>query len=259
MTSEHDYEEWYQKYLGDIESVLDYEPERSPYTNTPKPFSQRKMLIWCTVLIFLSLLGSFFCSLSYESFHHWILSWFSNIFLSFSIGLVASIVLLIFTTIKDRNSAFYSDIIPDLERKHQNMQDAYFQYCNKISIYFQQQNFNECYDSWRIASNTSFVILDFLEYLEKVLPYRPKCLTLAQSDIEEAKNNISIANSQIESEYIKDFHISKETADACDKAIFPASTALTAIQALIEEFKQTRYELQYGQKNISKIEELKKN
>lgn len=80
MTSEHDYEEWYQKYLGDIESVLDYEPERSPYTNTPKPFSQRKMLIWCTVLIFLSLLGSFFCSLSYESFHHWILSWFSNIF-----------------------------------------------------------------------------------------------------------------------------------------------------------------------------------
>ena len=47
MTSEHDYEEWYQKYLGDIESVLDYEPERSPYTNTPKPFSQRKMLIWC--------------------------------------------------------------------------------------------------------------------------------------------------------------------------------------------------------------------
>ena len=52
MTSEHDYEEWYQKYLGDIESVLDYEPERSPYTNTPKPFSQRKMLIWCTVLFF---------------------------------------------------------------------------------------------------------------------------------------------------------------------------------------------------------------
>ena len=257
LTSEHDYEEWFQKYLGDVESPLDSIPEESPYTNTPKPFSQRKMIFWCTVLVTLFLLLSFICSYFYERFSFWFLNWISNLSMSFSIGLVASIVLLIFTTIKDRNAAFYSDIIPDLERKYKNMHDAYFQYCNKVSIYFQQERFEDCFDAWHFVSNTSFVILNFLEYLDKILPYRPKCFTFTLSDIEQAELAISDADNQIKKDCSIDFYVSKETLDTCEKAVYPAFTALMILQGLIEEFKQSRYQLQYGKKNVFKIKNLR--
>lgn len=257
MTSEHDYEEWYQKYLGDIESSFDCFPEKSPYTNTPKPFSQRKMVCWCGILVIVFLLVSFLCSYFYESVNLWILNWVSNLSISFSIGLVASIVLLVFTTIKDRNAAFYSDIIPDLERKYQNMHDAYFQYCNYIGIYFRQGRFEDFFDAWHFVSNTSFVILDFLEYLDKILPYHPICFTLTPSDIECAKHAISEADNQLKKECSTDFYVSKETSDACDKAIQPAFTALLILRNLIEEFKQNRYGLLYGTKNTAKIKNLR--
>ena len=257
MTSEHDYEEWFQKYLGNIESIYDYDVKHSPFTNTPKPFSRQKMLIRCGILVIIFLLISFGCSFFYEHFNSWILSWFSNIAMSFSIGLVASIVLLAFTAIKDRNSAFYADIIPNLEQKHENMHSAYFQYCNKLSIYFQQNRFEDCFDAWHFISNTSFVILNFLEYLDKILPYRPKCFTFSRSDIERAKHAISDADNQLRKECSADFHISKETYDACEKATHPAFTALMILQELIEEFKQNLYELQYGKKNIERIHILR--
>ena len=106
LTSEHDYEEWFQKYLGNIESVYDYDPKRSPYSNTPKPFDKKSMMFWCGILIIIFLLISFFCSLFYEYSNFWILSWFSNISMSFSIGLVASIVLLAFNTIRTGKTTY---------------------------------------------------------------------------------------------------------------------------------------------------------
>lgn len=257
LTSEHDYKEWFQKYLGNIESVYDYDPKRSPYSNTPKPFDKKNMMFWCGILIIIFLLISFFCSLFYEYSNFWVLSWFSNISMSFSIGLVASIVLLAFTAIKDRNSAFYADIIPDLEQKYKNMHSAYFQYCNKLSIYFQQGRFEDYYDAWHFVSNTSFVILDFLEYLAKILPYQPKCFTFSLSDIEHTKHDISDADNQLKKECSTDFHVSKETHDACEKATYPAFNALMILQNLIEEFKQNHYELQYGAKNATKIKNLR--
>ena len=61
----------------------------------------------------------------YETTHFWLWNWLSNALLSLSIGLVASIFVMIYTNIRDKNIAFYSEIIPCIETRIKSMRSAY--------------------------------------------------------------------------------------------------------------------------------------
>ena len=54
----------------------------------------------------------------------WFFNWISNTFLSLSLGVVASLLIMGYTNARERNVAFYSDIIPVLENRHENMHKA---------------------------------------------------------------------------------------------------------------------------------------
>ena len=78
----------------------------------------------------------------------WFFNWISNTFLSLSLGVVASLLIMVYTNARERNVAFYSDIIPVLENRHENMHKAYFDYSLKIDRFFYSHDYEKCYYAW---------------------------------------------------------------------------------------------------------------
>lgn len=256
MTKEHQYEEWFEKYFGDVESPYSSDLENSPFVNTPKPFRVNLMIGICSgfagAVVVLS------CLLSYIFTHDgcWFTNWASNALLNLSIGIVASIILMFYSNLRERNIAFYSDIIPGLEMKYNKMHKGYFQYIFKFPRYYSDGDFERCFDAWHYCSNASFAIIGFLSYLNTILPFRPNCFGFTEQDLKSASDRILEANQNIQKEFYNTSKVSKETFDKCEMALCATDNALLVISALIIELKQNLYGIKYGSQNKKAIKIL---
>ncbi len=123
--NEHEYEEWFGKYLGDVETLDKQGKEDSPFAYIPKPLRRIRWLVLCIISLVMSAGISLRMAFLYETTHFWLWNWLSNALLSLSIGLVASIFVMIYTNIRDKNIAFYSEIIPCIETRIKSMRSAY--------------------------------------------------------------------------------------------------------------------------------------
>lgn len=119
--NEHEYEEWFEKYLGDVETLDKQGKEDSPFAYIPKPLRRIRWLVLCIISLVMSAGISLRMAFLYETTHFWLWNWLSNALLSLSIGLVASIFVMIYTNIRDKNIAFYSEIIPCIETRIKSM------------------------------------------------------------------------------------------------------------------------------------------
>lgn len=244
--TEHEYEEWFDKYLGNVESLSKQGIEKSPLSCVPKPLNRMRWI--CISSIGLILCGGVSCLLAwlYEVFNHWLLNWCSNALLNFCIGIIASLFIMIYTNAKEKNIASYSDIIPILEDRHKNMEKAYFDYAIKIKRYFQSRNYEKCYFAWHATCNSCCVILLFIEYLNSVLPFTHPKLTFSSDEIEKLLANLTEANNLIQKEFFSDGRITNETIDLCTKAANSGMEGLYVIRDIIQELKHNLYGIKYG-------------
>lgn len=169
--TESEYALWFDKYLGEVESLDSYNTAKSPFANIPKPL-YRTIWTWlCSLAVPCCIGGSFLLAYLYELYGFWTLNWGCNALLSLSIGLIASLILMIYSNIRERNIAFYSDLILVLEKRHSDMQEAYLDTVIKIRRRFQEHNFEMCYQAWHANSSACYVAVEFLRYLLKALPF----------------------------------------------------------------------------------------
>lgn len=244
--TEAEYEAWFDKYLRDIESLNKTDVGKSPLSRIPKPLNRKAWMIVCIIGLVASMAISCLFSWIYEMKGLWFFNWISNAFLSLSLGVVASLLIMVYTNARERNVAFYSDIIPVLENRHENMHKAYFDYALKIDRFYYSHDYEKCYYAWHANCNTCLVILDFLRYLHTVLPFRPKSLTSSLEKIEKAKDNLTEANEKISKEYFAHNTISEETEKICRQASDCGLVCLYEIENLIQELKCNLYGIKYG-------------
>ena len=173
-------------------------------------------------------------------------SWSSNALLSFSIGLIASIFLMLYTNACNRNVGFYSVAIPLLEKRLSDMRKAYFDYTFKIQIRYVAEDYQGCYDAWHVNSNTCFVILDFLRFLKKGFPYTPKSFYITDEELSNAEKTLLEANNRIQKEFFNNKTITAETKDFCIRAVDCGMCGLNMLENLILELKLDLYGMQYG-------------
>ena len=236
--SEPEYKEWYAKYLGDVES-LNGSQHTSPLLNIPKLFNRKKWVVIHVVLLLVGIAASFTFALINSSCSHWTYEWFSNAFLNMSFGLVVSLLIFIFTNHKERNIAFYGDVIPMLKLRYANMKEAYYDYCLKIGRYHQQKRYDICYQAWQASSATCYAIIDFFKFLLTVMPYKPKCINFDIAYLEKEQDKIYNMHIKVEEEYIKQKAFSNKLAQECQMTIGIGGHLLYVLNSLIQEFQQT--------------------
>lgn len=244
--TEHEYEEWFDKNLGEIESLDKADINNSPFAYVPRPLRRKRWVIICIAGLSISLCASFILSLLYEIHCLWILNWCSNAFLNLAFGLTASIIILGYTNLRDKNVAFYSDILPKMENQTEKMKHAYREYSLNIDIEYQKKDFKKCYEAWHINSNTCFVILEYLRFLNTVLPPDLKSVLLQEDDIKKAEDQLLSANSIIQHEFFIQNTISEETVKKCTMAANCGMNALWRLDQLVITIKQGLYGLKYN-------------
>lgn len=216
--TENEYESWFDKYLGDIESLDSSKAVESPFANTPKPLKRLKWIIACSSAIIVCVGTSCWLTYTYELSGYWLWNWLGNALINLSIGIIASLILMIYTNIRERNIFFYSDLIPVLEKRYIDMREAYFDTVFKIRIGFQQKDYEKSYQAWHANSNACFVIIEFLRYLYKALPYRPACFYFTPEKLDKAENELLDTNNIVQTEYFSHNTIDSETIDQCIRA-----------------------------------------
>ncbi len=249
---ENEYEEWFEKYLGNIES-LDKDWQKSPLNNVPKPFNSKKWFwINCAALLF-SLFLSLLFSFLFDNNCFWLFQWLANAFLNLSLGLLVGFFIFIFTNQRDSNIMFYTDVIPILKKRYGDMHSAYYQFIFKISRHRQQGNYEKCYEAWHILSNTSFVIIGFFEFLLAKLPFNPQCFNgLNQKHLEKAKDELLASNKQCQEEFFRNKKIEKTTLDRCEKSLDISNYLLSTLKTLIEECEDILFNIKYNSKTVKK-------
>lgn len=245
--TEDEYKEWFIALLGDIES-LDKVKQNSPFANVPKPFDSRRWYIVNGLSLLICLVLSMVFAYLNSAFDKWYFSWLENATLSISLGLLVSLVIFIFTNLRERNVVYYTDIIPLLKDRYDRLHKAYYEHIFKLSIYFQKLEYQNYYDAWYAHVNVCFKLIEFYEYLLEVFPYKPKSFHYTKQALKNITNQLLETNNRCQSEFFSTKIISKELYDECYASLIKPDGILADIEALIVELEQKLYVLKYSMK-----------
>jgi hypothetical protein len=252
--SEAEYEEWFDKYLGDVES-LDSDNQNSRLPNIPKPFNKKKWLYINGIILLITITTSFALAFCFEYYNSWIVEWASNALLNLSLGLIASLIIFTYTNHRDRNIAYYTDVLPLLHTRYENMHKAYFDFTFGISRAYQKSDFDSLYEAWHANSNTCFVIMNFFQYLLEVFPFEPKCFKgLTNELLEQKKGEIREVNTEMFDKYHGHEQISGELVSRCKKSTDIGFMLLMTLQELIKELEQDYFSIKYTNRKITSFE-----
>ncbi|MCH1966195.1 hypothetical protein [Paraclostridium sordellii] len=246
MRFEREYKEWFETNLSDIESPLDYE-HKSPLLNKPRRF---KAINWI-IINFLSIVGCLIISFFLMKYENKFIIWWSNLFMSISSGLLASLIILLFTNSRDRNIAYYEHIIPLLKDRYRKLNYAYNFCWPKLDIAYQTNNVDDYFKYSHYSANTNIVIIGFMEYIitsfnfSKQFPYNQNKLNIASSIVLEASN-------LCQSEYYKNKLSNKEKFKQIKVLNEESSNVpfeiLNILENLIDELEQELYRIKYHKK-----------
>lgn len=252
MFTESEYEEWFHKYLGDVESPFQSEIH-SPLENIPKPFNNKK---WTKILLLsflLSLALSLLLSWENAQYNKWILSWLSEALLNISLGLLVSIFIFAFTNSRDRNIAYYTDIIPLLKKRYEDMKAAYYTHHFKLQIYYQKGDFESYYWAWHAHVNACLTIVGFFEFLLDVLPFKTESFAFNKTDLRDLEDELSTANNNCQNDFFKGQKIiTKKTYILCFESENKTFDLLMSLNCFIQEIQQRLYNTKYSKKRIKK-------
>ncbi|MCH5260772.1 MAG: hypothetical protein J1F18_13500 [Lachnospiraceae bacterium] len=253
--TEHEYEEWFEENLSEIESLDKADISNSPFAYVPRPLRRKRWLIFGIIGLVISLGTSFGLSLLYETADFWIWNWLSNAFLSLAFGLIASLIILSYTNLRDKNVAFYSDIIPKMEKRIDKMHDAYRAYAFKLDREYRKKDYKSCYEAWHIHSNTCFVIIGYLRFLNTVLSSELKSALPSEDDLQKADDRLLAANQKIQQEFFSQETICEETANECVQATEYGMYALSCLEQLLITIKNSLYGLKYNKNRNKTLKE----
>ena len=202
--------EWNEKYLSGIESISNRHLI-TPLKNIPKKY---KVSFW-KKLITSVLVGSVLFSFGFAALNHayecWLYEWFSNLFLNLSLGMIASLILLLYTDRKEKNINFYEKNLELLKNRYEQLHNAF---SASFGVIRKDISFNRMKEATDDAFNSFecfFCTINFFEFLFKALDYIPKQFgDITKEKIEKAKKDSIELYQELESKIDSDGNLSIE-------------------------------------------------
>ena len=246
--TESEYEEWFKKYLSNIETIdNEFLIQKSQLKNMPKPFNIKKWVRWNTVVLMVSLILSFLAAAINGS---WLYSWISNAFLNLAFGMIVSLIIFVFTNLRERNVIYLTDIIPLLRKRYCNLSEAYFQNSFRLGLYSQSGEWNCYYDAWHMLSNTCVVVNGFYLFLLKVIPNIKNFECYAENEIIKFNNQLLEIDAIFCEYYAQHHEITQKIHKKCEKAILHSYEILDEINCLTNQLEAHLFETKYGKSRI---------
>lgn len=247
--TEHEYKEWFQKYLGEVESLTDSQQD-SPFANAPKPFNNHNWILINVFLLIVSLVSSIVFAWLNSLYSIWFYSWLDEAFLSISLGLLVTLLVFYFTNSRERNIIYYTDIIPLLKKRYKSLTDAFFQHTFRLQRSYYATYFSEFYDAWHAHCNTCIVIIGFYEYLLKAFSFRPKSFFYTKADLEGMVAKLLNADEKCQKEYLETKIVSNQTYELCKNSESGPYSILSTLESTIIELEQNLFKIKYSKNNI---------
>lgn len=234
MESEKEYEKWFKEKLGSFEFVYS-DDEKTIFDYCPKPFNLKH---WLNGLIIFTII---FVILAYI-FYRCEFDFLFNISLSISTGLIVNLIFLIITNAKERHINYYSNIIPILQKRRNQLSEAYDKCCPQMSIAYQQNDKEKWYKYWHRLVNMSCVAIDFHNFLIKKLPNDYKYNNNFQDTSDKLTNLNNMAFNFVVNDKKIDF---KELNSESKKELNVIFTIIIQLDSLLEKLQLNLYSKLY--------------
>lgn len=158
--SENSHEEWFEKYFNDIENEH-RDNKNSLLLYAPKAFGKTK---WILILVFLILC----CFIPYGLIswyeiekYYWITNMLSNI----GAGLIASLIILIFTVSKDKSENYILELAKYIKIKMEKLNKGYSSFFPHNQIAYQKKQYDLLYEYEKRFCDSCIVIIEFQQFL----------------------------------------------------------------------------------------------
>ena len=234
METEAEYEKWFDDKLANFESIYG-DSEKTIFDYCPKPFNLKH---WLSGLIVFTVL---FVILGFV-FYKFALDYLFNISLSISTGLIVNLIFLIITNAKERHINYYSSIIPILQKRRNQLSEAYNECWPQMSIAYQQNDKDKWYKYWHRLVNMSCVAIGFHNFLIEKLPndYKYNNNLESVSDKLTDLNNIAfkLANTDEQIDF-------KKLNSECEKELSIIFSIIMQLDTLLEKLQLNLYSRLY--------------
>jgi len=249
--NEKELAQWQEKYFSNIETLTHTDRlYKSPILNSPHTY-RGNIVIFILIISAISFIGL-------SALFYFILNidWLSNLSIGIGTGLISSIILLIFTQLKDKNINYSAIMLQTLKNRHDLLFEALYYDSAKESIALQNKNFDMFYDCYIRFNSTFLYITEFYILICDKLKYNKKILCKYLSYMDEyqsLKNKLDIAinkynkfSSDMDFDYICDIKIKLNSY---------LDHILHTIKEYINELEQ--YHLQIKYKKTKKTNRMK--
>lgn len=234
METEAEYEKWFDENLGSFESIYS-DSEKTIFDYCPKPFNLKYWLISLVVftLLFIAL-GFIFYKLKFD--------YLFNISLSISTGLIVNLIFLIITSAKEKHINYYSNIIPILQKRINQLSNAYNECWPQMSIAYQQNDKDKWYKYWHRLVNISCVAIGFHNFLIEKMPNDYKYNNNLESVSDKLTDLNHVAFKFANTAEKIDF---KKLNNECEKELHIIFSIIMQLDTLLEKLQLNLYSRLY--------------
>ncbi len=234
MESEAEYEKWFDEKLGNFESIYG-DGEKTIFDYCPKSFNLKH---WLNGLIIFTIIFVILVYIFYKCEFDFLF----NISLSVSTGLIVNLIFLIITNSKEKHINYYSNIIPILQKRRNQLAEAYHECWPQMSIAYQQNDKEKWYKYWHRLVNMSCVAIEFHNFLIKKLPNDYKYNNNFQDISDKLTNLNNIAFKLVNTNDKIDF---KELNSESEKELHVIFTIIMQLDSLLEKLQLNLYSRLY--------------
>lgn len=238
--------EWNEKYLSGIFSIYDRSLV-SPIKNIPRPYNAtfwKKLNV--AFLIGGALISFFFAALNHM-FENWILDWVSNLFLNLSLGMLASLIILMYTDRKQENISFYEQNLDLLKNQAKKMDEAFYESFGKIPYHTSFNDFEKATNSAFNAFECFFAIINFFELLYDNFDRIPRpfnCVT--KEKLKEAKEKELELCKKIENAISDNVFLDRDNLFLVERSGDFIHGMLAKLKIWISDTEKNLYEIKFG-------------
>ena len=245
--------EWNEKYLSGIESVYD-KNLITPLKSIPKKYNA---IFWKRINA--SVLGTgMVLSFVFAAINHcqnaWIFEWLSNMFLNLSLGMLASLIILLYTECKEQNVNFYEQTLELFKGREQQLRTAFFASFRSIPRNLSYNKLNEATEDAFNSFECFFAIVNFYEFLYKNFDVMPKPLNqISIEKINEAKKDELELYKKMEAKVCANGCLKKDDLEAVERSGDIIYSILNKFKLWIMETEKSLYDVKYGNTNDTNI------
>lgn len=246
ITTDNEYKEWSRSRFYEIETLEQRgEPMDEFYRHAPAFWTSRTVF-WFSLIAMLVLFGlSYYLGSSVCK----TIVWWSNVCQNLAVGFVASLVLMVYANLKDRTSAYYSELVRVLKRKIDVLRTALNDFnspCMDVAVL--NGKYLECVYMSHQAEQFCYVVVGFMKYLHERIPCFKARMNNMICCFEGRRDKVCDVARKMQEEWRKSGVIERALAMACENAVFDFSHSIYGLEAYTAAIEREVFKLKFGKR-----------